>query len=68
VSRKGNVILLEHVDSLGIAVPTDKELDKIEKTITKHVDLERRDMKGVLGMELTWDEDKLWLTQTRVIE
>jgi hypothetical protein len=25
-------------------------------------------MKGLFGMELTWDEDKLWLTQTRLIE
>jgi hypothetical protein len=31
VSRKGNAILLEHVDDLGIATPTDEELDKIEK-------------------------------------
>jgi hypothetical protein len=68
VSRKGDAILLEHVDDLGIAAPTDEELDKIEKTITKHAELERRDMKGLLGMELTWDEDKLWLTQTRLIE
>jgi hypothetical protein len=56
------------VDDLEIAAPTDEELDKIEKTITKHVELERRGMKGLLGMELTWDEDKLWLTQTRLIE
>jgi hypothetical protein len=56
------------VDDLGIAAPTDKELDKIEKTITKDVELERRDIKGLLGMELTWNEDKLWLTQTRLIE
>jgi hypothetical protein len=38
VSRKGDAILLEHVDDLGIAAPTDEELDKIEKTITKHVE------------------------------
>jgi hypothetical protein len=68
VRRKGDAILLEHVDDLGIAASTDEELDKIEKTITKYVELERRDMKGLLGMELTWDKDKLWLTQTQLIE
>jgi hypothetical protein len=40
VSRKSDAILLEHVDDLGIAVPTDEEIDKIEKTITKHIELE----------------------------
>jgi hypothetical protein len=68
VSRKGNAILLEYVDALGNAAPTDEELDKIEKTITKHIELEQRDMKDLLGIELTWDEDKLWLTQTQLIE
>jgi hypothetical protein len=67
VSRKDNAVLLEHVDDLGIAAPTNG-LDKIEQIITKHVELEQRDMKGLLGMVLTLDEDKLWLTQTRLIE
>jgi hypothetical protein len=68
VSQKGDAILLEHVDDLGIAAPTDEELDKIEKKFNNHGELEPRDMKGLLGMELTWDEDKLWVTQTRLIE
>jgi hypothetical protein len=53
VSRKGDAILLEHVDDLGITALRDEELDKIEKTITKHVELEQKDMKGLLGMKLT---------------
>jgi hypothetical protein len=40
VSQKGDAILLEHVDDLGIAAHTDEELDKIEKTISKYVELE----------------------------
>jgi hypothetical protein len=63
VSQNGNVILLEHVDDLGITAPTNEKLDKIKQTITKHFELERRNMKGLLGIKLTWNQDKLWLTQ-----
>jgi hypothetical protein len=52
------------VNNLEIAAPTDEELYKIEKTIPKYIELERRDMKGLLGMELPWDEDKRWLTHS----
>jgi hypothetical protein len=47
---------------------TNEELDKFEQIITKHVELERRGMKGLLGIGLARDVDKLWLTQTRLIE
>jgi hypothetical protein len=51
VSINGSAILLEHVDDLGITTPTEKELDEIEQKIEQHVELERRDQKGLFGIK-----------------
>jgi hypothetical protein len=68
VSRNESAILLEHVDDLGAIAPTEAELDRLEQAIERHVELEKRDRKGLLGMEVTMLEDEVWLTQTRLIE
>jgi hypothetical protein len=67
VSINGSAILLEHVDDLGITAPTENKLEEIEQKIG-HVELERRDQKGLVGMEVTITDHKIWLTQTRLIE
>jgi hypothetical protein len=68
VSINGSAILLEHVDDQGIIAPTEKELDEIGQKIEQHVDLERRDQKGLLGMQVTITDHEIWVTQTRLIE
>jgi hypothetical protein len=56
-------------DLIGIA-PTNEALDKIEGSIEKYVELEKRGKpKKVLGMEVNWVSDhKIVQTQTSLIE
>ena len=54
-SSNGQLIIGSHVDDLlGIAL-TETDLDKVEQSVEKHVELDKRGKPSkLLGMELTW--------------
>lgn len=65
---KANLIIATHVDNL-LAVGTKLELSRVREKISKHVELETRGgTHKMLGLEASWDENKVTLTPRGQIE
>jgi len=68
-SSNGQLIIGSHVDDLLGIAPTETDLDKVEQSVEKHVELDKRGkLSKLLGMELTWKKGGVILTQHTLIE
>ena len=66
--KKSKAVMGTHVDDL-MGIGPKKELDKAEAKIEEVVELDKRGRPGkMLGMELTWKDGGVLLTQTGLIE
>ena len=66
---KDGLIISTHVDDMMAVAPTKTQLENIELAIEQHVELDKLGIpKKLLGMELTWDERSVKLTQKTSIE
>ena len=64
----GPVTIATHVDDMAGFATTGEDLDKIESAIEQHVELEKLGQPTkLLGMELTWGEGYVKLTQQAAI-
>ena len=71
VNNSGDIIIGTHVDDLVGIAPQDKDLDGIEASCEKSVELEKRGIpQKILGMETTWNQEKseVILKQKSLIE
>ncbi|MBC8079188.1 MAG: DDE-type integrase/transposase/recombinase, partial [Gorillibacterium sp.] len=63
-----NIILPEHVDDIGAFAASESILDELEQSLERHVELELRNGKGLLGMEMVITNTQVMFTQERLIE
>ena len=66
--KNTGLILSTHVDDMIAIAQTEEELDNLERAIESQVELDKLGIpKKLLGMELTWEEDSVKLTQKTAI-
>ena len=66
--KNTGLILSTHVDDMIAIAQTEEELDNLERAIESQVELDKLGiLKKLLGMELTWEEDSVKLTQKTAI-
>ena len=66
--KNTGLILSTHVDDMIAIAQTEEELDNLERAIESQVELDKLGIpEKLLGMELTWEEDSVKLTQKTAI-
>ena len=66
--KNTGLILSTHIDDMIAIAQTEEELDNLERAIESQVELDKLGIpKKLLGMELTWEEDSVKLTQKTAI-